>query len=1097
LLLLVGLYFLALTNPALASTTIRLTPVSTNFNNPIGVDYYEPTNKVLLSVNYPNGEPNNFDLVGSDGTHSPFTSVHGLGDEVYIATVRSSACHPGFQVGESFTGNGQPGQIVRISPDGSIQDPWVTLPGETGLLAGGLFQDRYCTWGGDLIVTTRAGNVWRVTGGGVATMVGHVDGASFLEGPTTIPDDSAKYGPWSGNIVVADETSGCVYSVDHAGTSSCFMLGMGGPPESVRVIDANENFFGVDYSDGKVLGAEASQFADIAGDILLADESPGLLIHVHWNGTTFETEQVAQVTQWEGTTFAPAGIPPIPPVTGGTGWQPLGPGEVTYAPGSGKPGPYNGRVTALAVDRNNPASEFGTSGSLYVGTNGGVFATHDSGKNWISSPQGGPGAVSSLVVDGSGRIYAGTGRPFAETFIGQPGEGVFFSEDGGSTWSRARSVDSKTGAQEFAGKTIYGLTWDKNSNGTDRNQQHLFAAADGGIYESHDGGDTWTNVEPANYAWAVTQDPGNPAKFWAAVTFGQCNGGLLTLDPSKSAQWQTGQYFKSKPGVTTMRVSLAVTENDDAYAAVSGCDGFGLAGGWLFETTHGGDAGTWHQHYWDCGRGCGPYDPFANPPAGKRFVSQGSFDNVIAADPKQGGADCNAVVMGIRMFSIDRCHEHVDIVNDSANDYVHEDGHAMIYGGRSQYLWVGTDGGLYYSHNGGQNWVQQNNFATQASGGALLSFGGGYDDATGFAVSALQDNGLVKLNSDGSGQSVFSTGNDSFGTVLDANYPQHPDTIYVQHYYASLYRIDPSNMKVDPGSSTLLPCNKKATFCPSPATLFTAPLALAPSASGQRGSVFIGDDRLRYSTDRGVTWQDDPVAGTKQGVAMRVGVPKVSDCVSISKKLKINPAPGHDCISALAVDPATSSSTRPLVLVGTDMGRLLLRTSSGLSDVAACTGNGKCLPVPSTGTKVSGLPWITAVAVRTDTATGAVEAWAAFGRATSPGRIYYSPDLNATNRTWVPVDPAGVDPAGHLPDEAPGMVVHALALDPNKPNLLYAGTDFGVDACTGCGGQTPAPQWKTAASGLPRVAVTRLTLSSEGKQLLAATHGRGLWSLGL
>src|SRR5829696_4637363 len=121
-----------------------LTRISVNFNNPVGIDHHEPTNQVILSVHYSNGSPYNFELVAPDGTRTQFSNISGLTDEVKIACVRSSANQGGFQVGEFFTGTGVPGAIARISPDGSsVQNPWVRLPGETGLMRGSLFQDRY------------------------------------------------------------------------------------------------------------------------------------------------------------------------------------------------------------------------------------------------------------------------------------------------------------------------------------------------------------------------------------------------------------------------------------------------------------------------------------------------------------------------------------------------------------------------------------------------------------------------------------------------------------------------------------------------------------------------------------------------------------------------------------------------------------------------------------------------------------------------------------------------------------------------------------------------------------------------------------------
>src|SRR5205823_14174287 len=69
--------------------------------------------------------------------------------------------------------------------------------------------------------------------------------------------------------------------------------------------------------------------------------------------------------------------------------------------------------------------------------------------------------------------------------------------------------------------------------------------------------------------------------------------------------------------------------------------------------------------------------------------------------------------------------------------------------------------------------------------------------------------------------------------------------------------------------------------------------------------------------------------------------------------------------------------------------------------------------------------------------------------------------------------------------------VTGLARDPVTGDL-YAATDFGVLRLPA--GATSRTE---AAKGLPFVAVYGLTMTSDGKTLYAATHGRGVWTLKL
>ncbi len=300
-----------------AGISVKLTPISTPFPGAIGIDYHQPTDSVVMSVNYPSGSPNSFVRVKADGTQLPFSTVSGLTDEVKLATARSGSAFP---TGTVFTGNGIDGQITKISPDGtSFISAWVDLPGVgNGLMRGSLHVDRTGVWGGDLLAVTTTGEAWRINSAGTPTKVADVP--PHLEGLMSVPDNVAKYGPLAGKMIAGAEGSGLLYAFDTAGGVTTHSLGVA--IEDIDMINANENFYGVNYGTGKLLGAPASYFTSAVGDILLTQEFGGTsgLFTLKWNGSTLVTEAVTLTGdsfdpgQWEHVTFAPAGIVEIPPV---------------------------------------------------------------------------------------------------------------------------------------------------------------------------------------------------------------------------------------------------------------------------------------------------------------------------------------------------------------------------------------------------------------------------------------------------------------------------------------------------------------------------------------------------------------------------------------------------------------------------------------------------------------------------------------------------------------------------------------------------------------------------------------------------------------
>jgi len=307
---------------------ITLTQVGAQtFPNPIGIDYHQPLNSMVFSINYPTGAGGNFARfdIGS-GTFQLFSTISGLTEEVKIATARPG--NPGgWAVGTMFTGNGVDGQITRINPDGTLfggSALWVDLnPIGTGngLMRGSLYVDRTGVWSGDLIAVTTVGQVWRINSAGAATMVANV--STHLEGVATVPNDP-KYGPLAGKIIAGAEGQGRLYAFDTTGASQFFTLGVN--VEDIDLIDAGENFFGVNFGTSRILAAPASDFASLVGDILLTQEFPAGggtgLYRLHWNGVSLVADQFTLNAgsvvpgQWEHVSFGPVPISVPEPGTG-------------------------------------------------------------------------------------------------------------------------------------------------------------------------------------------------------------------------------------------------------------------------------------------------------------------------------------------------------------------------------------------------------------------------------------------------------------------------------------------------------------------------------------------------------------------------------------------------------------------------------------------------------------------------------------------------------------------------------------------------------------------------------------------------------------
>lgn len=389
------------------ATPLALSPLAQRLIEPRAVDYHPPSNQLLLATRRAPAEAFELQLIASDGRSQRFSSFSATSTQVRLVVVREP-------LGKMLPGDvflsATPATITRITAGGAtVQDRWVRLPGEKGMIAA-LCLPSKGVFRGHLIVATEAGRLWMIDEAGKASLI--ADLATPVAGLLMVPDDAARYGEWAGKLLVGAKAIGGLYAVDASGKVAYFNLPI--YPQDIEIIPREEDFFGLDSKNGVLWKASATQFASQAGNILIAQESPGILMNVRWTGKQFSFETIAQAFQWEQVTFAPNCTTSISPTSAFYSVQP-GDGALTIsAPGacnwtavSNQPwleitsadnGTGNGEINYVVQHNNDRTARQGT-----ITVNGLVFTvTQDGGLGEDCTYLISPGFDAKQAAGGAG-----------------------------------------------------------------------------------------------------------------------------------------------------------------------------------------------------------------------------------------------------------------------------------------------------------------------------------------------------------------------------------------------------------------------------------------------------------------------------------------------------------------------------------------------------------------------------------------------------------------------------------------------------------------------------------------------------------------------
>ena len=225
------------------------------------------------------------------------TPIPGFGGEVVVGAGLGQA---GFGKGDIYTGAENSNQIYRIPNAGGAP----VLFGTT-LAAEGVRQilfDPGSSFGGKMLVTTNAGNIYTFNSAGTPTLL-----ASVGEDTEGMDIAGSKYGKFAGQLLVSSEGSGRIRAISPTGTVTVLQDAGGGDvhipsAETVSVVPLTssgnplEGFYVANFAVD-IQFAPLAQFAGLEGDAIVTSEfgSASPVWDLSYNGDALGTFDVTQI----------------------------------------------------------------------------------------------------------------------------------------------------------------------------------------------------------------------------------------------------------------------------------------------------------------------------------------------------------------------------------------------------------------------------------------------------------------------------------------------------------------------------------------------------------------------------------------------------------------------------------------------------------------------------------------------------------------------------------------------------------------------------------------------------------------------------------
>jgi photosystem II stability/assembly factor-like uncharacterized protein len=667
---------------------------------------------------------------------------------------------------------------------------------------------------------------------------------------------------------------------------------------------------------------------------------------------------------------------------------------------------------------------------VYIGSaTGGVWKSTDAGQNWVALMSDEASlSIGALAIDPRNSDIVYAGT--GEGKVGYYwGTGVLKSTDAGDTWELL-------GADVFRDRGISALIIDPQDSA-----RLYVTSVPGGNFRSGDGPES-----PPATGLFMSEDSG---RSWSRLTTGR-NGlpaGALGWDVV-AAPGETGVVYAALGSNVQGQPASVVYRSNDAgrtwepLLQASNPANYNPPRMKLAVTASApdrvlagmgpliSDSGDVDSAiYASDDRG----DNWAPLMAGGFCAGQCSYDMVVSTDPTDASV---LYAGGVTLYkSTDGGSRWSEIACHEGGTSIHADQHALVVGEADpDVLYSGNDGGLFRSADGGRSWTSINEGLelTQFIGIAV------HPDNANVVIGGTQDNGTNLYE----GQPVWDHVLDGDGgfTLID---PYDPTTMYTQYYNLSGSQIGPVRLEQQRDGSWkehLLLTQfwqgrlvSDTGFNIDDEVLFYAPIAMDPVNSS---ILYYGTDRLYRSTNRGDRFEPITPRLT-DGEDWRSGLSTIAVAPSDSKTLYIGTSDGHIAVARDGESFRRAESGTP--------GRFVSEFAVDPSDPdRAWVG-------------ISGFD---------ENTPG------------EPGHVFKTD--NAGGR-WA-------DASSGLPN----LPVNTIVLDPENPDTLFAGTDYGVYRS-----DDGADSWTRFSEGLPNVVIADLVVHAPSRTLVAGTHGRGTWRVQL